>query len=179
MTLLLLAPAWGLAQGSSAPTVATDITSSEIRAVYDALNGSIDHQAKIVDIGSGTNLAVGVLHRGPTSTEEEVVRGLVHHKVTEVYYILEGSGTLVTGGSVEVVRELSPESGAARQLVGPSQIGTSSNGHSRQVSKGDIVVIPAGVFHGFSHIEDHVSYLSIRVDPDQVLPAGYVHPVLK
>ena len=42
-----------------------------------------------------------------------------------------------------------------------------------------LFVIPAGVFHGYSHIEDSISYLSIRVDPDQVLPAGYVNPLLE
>jgi len=31
----------------------------------------------------------------------------------------------------------------------------------------------------FSHIDDRVRYLSFRVDPHQVLPAGYVHPVLQ
>ena len=41
---------------------------------------------------------------------------------------------------------------------------------------GDIVVIPAGVPHGFRHIQDQVTYLSVRVDPDQTLPTGYAHP---
>jgi hypothetical protein len=40
------------------------------------------------------------------------------------------------------------------------------------------VVIPAGVPHGFRHIQEQITYLSIRVDPDQVLPTDYVHPSL-
>ncbi len=47
------------------------------------------------------------------------------------------------------------------------------------ITTGDVVVIPAGVAHGFSRILNQVTYLSIRVDPDQVLPAGYKHPLIK
>jgi len=41
------------------------------------------------------------------------------------------------------------------------------------------VIIPFGVPHGWTDITDHVDYLSVRPDPDHVLQAGYVNPVLK
>jgi quercetin dioxygenase-like cupin family protein len=41
---------------------------------------------------------------------------------------------------------------------------------------GDIVIIPAGVPHGWANIPRHVDYLSVRPDPDRVLPSDYVHP---
>ena len=44
---------------------------------------------------------------------------------------------------------------------------------------GDIIIIPAGVPHGWLDIADHVDYLSVRPDPDRVLPANYVNPSLK
>jgi quercetin dioxygenase-like cupin family protein len=47
------------------------------------------------------------------------------------------------------------------------------------VGPGDIIIIPAGVFHGWTGITDHVDYLSVRPDPDKVLPAGYVNPAIK
>ena len=50
---------------------------------------------------------------------------------------------------------------------------------TRKVGPGDIVIIPPGVFHGFTDVADHVEYVSVRPDPDHVLPAGYVHPLLK
>jgi quercetin dioxygenase-like cupin family protein len=49
----------------------------------------------------------------------------------------------------------------------------------RVVNPGDIIIIPATVPHGWADIADHVDYLSIRPDPDRVLPAGYIHPALK
>ena len=47
------------------------------------------------------------------------------------------------------------------------------------VSTGDVVVIPAGVLHGFRKILDQITYLSIRIELDQVLPAGYIHPNIR
>ena len=41
------------------------------------------------------------------------------------------------------------------------------------------MVIPGGVFHGWTAIADHVTYLSIRPDPDKVLPAGWVNPIIQ
>ena len=42
---------------------------------------------------------------------------------------------------------------------------------------GDIIIIPAGVPHGWAEIPDHVDYLSVRPDPDRVLKP-YVHPAV-
>jgi uncharacterized protein YjlB len=37
-------------------------------------------------------------------------------------------------------------------------------------SRGDVVVIPAGTGHQFTKIDDHISYLMVRIDPDKVTP---------
>ncbi len=34
----------------------------------------------------------------------------------------------------------------------------------------DVVVIPAGTGHWFAKIDDHISYLMVRIDPDKVTP---------
>jgi hypothetical protein len=39
-------------------------------------------------------------------------------------------------------------------------------------------IIPTGVAHGWSGVKDHVVYLSVRPDPDRILPAGWVYPLL-
>ncbi len=155
---------------------ATDVTKAEIEAVYESMGQSIDKQIKVVDIGKDTNVGIGILERGVLASQEEV-SAIVHHDVTEVYYILSGGGTLVTGGPVENMQEF-PGSTALMELVGPTGGGTFQDGVSREVSEGDIVVIPGGVAHGFSRIPDRVKYLSIRIDPDQFLPAGWVSPEL-
>jgi quercetin dioxygenase-like cupin family protein len=50
---------------------------------------------------------------------------------------------------------------------------------SRKVKAGDVIVIPAGLYHGFSEVPDHIEYVLIRPDVEKVLPAGYVNPAVK
>ena len=157
---------------------ATDVTEEEYLAVKNGPEGGIDRQVKVVDIGQ-SNVAVGILHRDALEASSGPASGIVHSLVTEVYYIYSGGGTLVTGGAIEDRRDIPADSDIVTTLVGESFRATSSGGQSRYVSEGDIVVIPGGVFHGWTEIEDHVTYLSIRPDPDKVLPAGWVNPVIE
>lgn len=155
---------------------ASYLTAAEIDTVLKAPEGGVDRQVGVYDIGS-SNVAVGILHRGTLPPTGDVT-GIVHHQVTEVYYIVSGSGLLTTGGSLVDAQTRAVDSEAVTVLVGPSDAGVGRGGETRRVGPGDIVVIPAGVFHGWSGIEDHVTYLSVRPDPDKVLPAGYVHPAI-
>ena len=173
----ILALAGTLSQSQSAPPKsATDVPNADILTVLKM--AQTDQQLKVVDIGA-YNVGVGVLHRGAMGSGAAGVNGLSHNQVTEVYYIVSGSGTLVTGGTMASPRAEAADSATVKVLVGPSMSGAFQNGRSRQVGPGDVVIIPAGVPHGFSEIVDHVDYLSVRVDPDHVLPAGYVHEAIR
>jgi hypothetical protein len=107
--------------------------------------------------------------------------GIAHDGQTETYIIVSGSGTLVTGGRIVNGRKSAPESQVTKVLNGPSCSGViaGSDVVKRPVKTGDIIIIPAGVPHGWAEIADHVDYLSVRPDPDRLLPAGYVNPALK
>jgi len=165
-------------QGQQPGQDATDITAEEIQAVYETIGNQIDLQIKVTAISQG-NVAVGVLHRDRMESTGEPPSGLVHRQVSEVYYMLSGSGTLVTGGTMTAGAEMPAGSNVVDVLIGPSFRATSEGGRSREISEGDVVLIPAGVFHAWSEIPDHVTYLSIRSDPHGTLPAGYVNPVLE
>ncbi len=158
---------------------ATHIPSGEIMTVFENLGDTIDQQVRVVDIGDELNVGVGVLRRVGARSDGEELNAIVHHRVTEVYYVLSGSGILVTGGDESDGIEFPADSISVRELIGPSGRRTVSNGQVQTIAAGDIVVIPAGVPHVFSHIQDQITYLSIRVDHEQVLPAGYVHPSLE
>lgn len=171
---------WSLSMGVSAqPDNATHIPSTDIMTVFERLGETIDQQIRVVDIGDDINVAVGILRRVGNRTEGEEVNAIVHHRVTEVYYVLSGSGILVTGGDESNAREFPADNSSVLTLIGPSGSRTVINGQEQTVSAGDIVVIPAGVPHGFRHIQTQVTYVSIRVDPDQTLPTGYAHPSLQ
>jgi mannose-6-phosphate isomerase-like protein (cupin superfamily) len=106
--------------------------------------------------------------------------GIYHEKQTEGYLITSGSGTMVTGGHIVNGRTSAPNAEVTTTLNGPSCSGLigGSDVVKRAVKQGDIVIIPAGVPHGWSDIPDHVDYLSFRPS-DHILTPGYVHPSIK
>ena len=107
--------------------------------------------------------------------------GIAHDHQTETYIIVSGGGTLVTGGKIVNGRKSAPDSEVTKVLNGPSCSGAIAGPDvvKRVVKVGDIIIIPANVPHGWTDITDHVDYLSVRPDPDRVLPAGYANPALK
>jgi hypothetical protein len=178
--VLLAVSAWSTvasAQNGAAPTIAFDITKLEIDNVLkNAPPSPPDRQLRIVDMGK-YNLGVGIIHRGPTNDKPGDPIPVIYHDFTpEVYIITSGSGVLTTGGVIENKRA---GTGVPNVMNGPSGGGTAGAGaYSRVVKEGDIIIIPNQVAHGWSQITDHVTYLSVRPDPDRVLPAGYVYPLL-
>jgi mannose-6-phosphate isomerase-like protein (cupin superfamily) len=116
-----------------------------------------------------------------TPPSEAAPGGIAHDGQTETYVIVSGTGTLVTGGHIVNGRKSAPDSEVTKVLNGPSCSGmiAGSDVVRRKVKTGDIIIIPAGVPHGWVDIIDHVDYLSVRPDPERVLAAGYVHPALQ
>src|ERR1043165_6913949 len=86
-----------LAQTAKPPVIATDITAAEVEAVVKHPTGGTDRLIKAIDMGS-YNVGVGVLRRAPTKPGAPV-GAIMHEKITEVYYVVSGSGTLLTGGT--------------------------------------------------------------------------------
>jgi mannose-6-phosphate isomerase-like protein (cupin superfamily) len=160
--------------------IATHVPKSEILAALSGITNLPDQQARVIDIGNGTNIAIGILQRGAVETvKNEPITALAHHNVIEVYYVISGSGVLITGGEIETERQIPEATEIVRELVGPTAFRTVTKSDKMNISNGDLVVIPAGVAHGFSKILDQITYLSIRIDPEQVLPAGYKHPLIE
>jgi mannose-6-phosphate isomerase-like protein (cupin superfamily) len=170
MALVTFFPVVTVAQETSA----VDITREDVNTVLASMGSSIDRQLKVVDIGVG-NVAVGILHRTGDNDTDGELSGIIHAQVTEVYYILSGGGTLLTGG--EILNATEPSAGS--DLIGPTFSGESRNGVIREISSGDIVVIPAGVLHAWTLIPDEVTYLSVRADPHDALPAGFVNELIR
>lgn len=78
----------------------------------------------------------------------------VHVRQAEFFYVIEGSGTLVTGGKLKDQKQTNAEN-----LVGSSIIG----GSSRSVAAGDFIVVPENTPHWFSEIKDHLVLMSLHV----------------
>jgi mannose-6-phosphate isomerase-like protein (cupin superfamily) len=128
-----------------------------------------DQQVRSVDAGK-TGIAVGVVYRG--KLDQPAPQSVaVHHRVSEVYHIIEGTATLVTGWDIADARARPSTDRAARYLNGPGANGNSvRNGATHHLKPGDVIVIPAGVGHWFTKIDGHIKYLMIRVDPEKIVP---------
>ena len=120
----------------------------------------------VVDAG-GYNVAVGAIHR-PQSPPGVAA---VHFKVSEIYHVIDGAATLVTGGTVVNPKPRPPDSESVKFEDGPGESGSAiQGGVSQRIKAGDVVIIPAGTPHWFSSIEGSISYLVVRVDPNRLLP---------
>ena len=108
---VLFAQAKTSTQGRKPPQLATDITAAEVQAVLNAPSVIADRLITAVDMGA-YNVGVGVLRRAPT-TPGAPVGAINHEHITEVYYIVRGTGTLLTGGDVTA-----PACGAAEDRRG-------------------------------------------------------------
>jgi mannose-6-phosphate isomerase-like protein (cupin superfamily) len=152
---------------------ATYIASDEIqaylkRAPARLANAVADQQVRAVDVGK-SNIDIGIVYRHGTQAEGSAVAE--HDQVSEVYHILDGSATLVTGSDILDWKRRPADNENVRLLNGPGGNGASiRNGATYQLKAGDVIVIPAGVGHWFTRIDDHIRYLMIRIDPDKVTP---------
>src|SRR5690606_18284108 len=141
-------------------------------AAYERIGretGITDQQVRSVDVGKA-NVQIALVHRG--RLEEPAPRSVAEHDfVTEVYYVLSGGGTNVTGPRLVDAEQRPADNRAVRLLNGPGKNAAAIDGGVEQeLRPGDVLIIPAGTGHQFTRIDDHITYLMVRVDPDKVVP---------
>jgi mannose-6-phosphate isomerase-like protein (cupin superfamily) len=137
------------------------------RAPARAGSGVSDQQVRAVDIGK-SHVDIGVVFRGKLTGKSPVAE---HDLVSEVYHIIDGNATLVTGPDIVGAERRPAQNDNVRLLNGPGSNGASiRNGVAYELKPGDVIIIPAGVGHWFTRIDDHIRYLMVRIDPDKVTP---------
>jgi mannose-6-phosphate isomerase-like protein (cupin superfamily) len=78
----------------------------------------------------------------------------VHEKEAEVFYVIEGSATMVTGGKLTEEKRANPENLNGTGIEG---------GISRTVSKGDFIIVPENTPHWFSSINGTIVLMTLHV----------------
>ena len=78
----------------------------------------------------------------------------VHEKEAELFYVIEGSGTLTTGGKLKDEKRSNPTNLSGTGIEG---------GMSRTVSKGDFLIVPEGSPHQYTDIKGELILMSLHV----------------
>ena len=153
---LLLMSAVAQAQ---APLPATDVNAGAIQAFINQLprDAVSDLPIRVADVG-GYKVGVYGVFRPKASRQDAIVHDT---KVTEVYYMLDGAATLVTGG--RLVEPRAPQAGITGASTRAARI---EGGVSRRVTKGDVVIIPGHTPHWWTNLEGDISYMIVRPDPE-------------
>jgi len=106
--------------------------------------------------GWSVTISPGVTVRKRSSGVEQYA--VMHPWSVEVYRILEGSGTLVTGGLLILPLAESTNPNIIRSLLGIE------GGLAREVSAGDILVLQPGTPHWFRSIDgESITYMETRI----------------
>ena len=115
---------------------------------------SHDQTAKAGTLVTAPNLSILIAHRdGPGMVE-------VHEKETDTIYVLGGSATFVTGGTMIGGSVTAP----TRPNDGGQQRGTDlRGGEAHALVKGDVIVVPAGVPHWFKEVRGSIDYYVVKV----------------
>src|SRR6188474_1288483 len=121
----------------------------------DFPGATLDAVAK--DIAAKGLITQRVLDGGTYSVNVRHISGsetaLQHGRITEVWVVREGSGTVATGGSL-----VEPKPGTAPGELSGSSI---AGGVERVIKAGDVIFIPPGVPHGIKQ-SSGITYLNIR-----------------
>src|SRR5258708_2909202 len=125
---------------------ATYIDGGEIEAYLKRVptnaNAVSDQQVRAVDVGR-SNVDIGVVYRGKQSGGQAVAE---HDLVSEVYHVLDGSATLVTGSDIVDLKRRRGDYEVVGMLNGQGENGASIRGGVPHLLKaGDVIIIPAGV----------------------------------
>jgi mannose-6-phosphate isomerase-like protein (cupin superfamily) len=159
LNMLLLM--WGLtfAQGAAqaSGTFVSKATLDEaLQKAMAGPGGNIVDQRIATTAIEGGNAHVAHLRRVRPETN-----ALIHDHVTEIYFILEGSGTMMSGGRIEDAKE----SDLTNLGAGMSHTGVHVGGVTQRLAPGDIFVVPAGMPHRFSQLDGTIRYVVYRFEP--------------
>jgi mannose-6-phosphate isomerase-like protein (cupin superfamily) len=135
-TLLSLTPA-----DQPAPASATYKTQAELAAALAAGAATPDMLTSPVSLDDR--------HRINLIKRTKPAGAVAHDGFAELHHIIDGSGTLVTGGTIV-------------RAAGRGAAATIQDGTSRHVSKGDVVLVPPGMPHWYKELDGPITYLEVR-----------------
>src|SRR5262249_34745328 len=101
----------------------------------------------------GNPLVPGEAYRVQTDRRTANGNIEIHEKETDIFYVIDGSATLIAGGAAVEPRATRTGQMTAKDIV---------NGQTYNLKKGDVVVIPAGQPHWFKQVNGFINYLTVK-----------------
>jgi mannose-6-phosphate isomerase-like protein (cupin superfamily) len=149
LTVVAVTPHWPALAQTATPK-ASIMTAAEIAAALDKAGPAASTMT-----GTNAQVAPGVAVRRRAAGGEPQY-AIIHNLSIEVYQIVDGSGTLTTGGTLDPAppADADPDLVRSTRLVG---------GESHKVAKGDVIVLPPGTPHWFNQIDGTITYLEARI----------------
>lgn len=120
------------------------VTFIDRKAVSDAF----EKGAVLEDGSNGENYMVHASRREKPGMSE------VHDLDTDIIYVLDGTAVFVTGG-----KSVDPKMVAPNEFRGTSVEG----GETRELKKGDVVIVPKGTPHWFKQVDGVFKYYVVKV----------------
>lgn len=127
-----------------APAPGSAATFKSAEALAAALNAAKPNAAGMFS----SNVTANDQYRVSVVKRDKAAGALAHAGNSELLYILEGEGTMVTGGRLVPAADGKPAS--------------VSDGVSQRFVKGDVFIVPPGSPHWFAAIDTPVTYLEVR-----------------
>lgn len=129
-------------------TTACLLTAQQAGVTYVSSDKVTAALAKGGQLVKASDLLVSGSHREKAGQSE------VHDKETDIFYVVEGAATFVTGGAMVDSKNTKPG-----QYLGAGIKG----GQTHQLKQGDVLVIPAGTPHWFKEVPKSISYYVVKV----------------
>jgi mannose-6-phosphate isomerase-like protein (cupin superfamily) len=123
------------------PLAAADVTYVDHAQVAAALS-------KGGSLVTGSDLLVSGSHRDKAGQVEQ------HEKETDVIYVVDGAATFVTGGTMVAGKVTKPGQWLGSDIQG---------GQTHHLTKGDVIVVPAGTPHWFKEVPQSINYFVVKV----------------
>lgn len=114
----------------------------------------LDHEKVAAAFAKSAPLVVTNNFRVQTGNRTEPGEVEIHDSDTDIFYILEGSATFVTGGKAVEPKVTGPGEARAKSIEG---------GQERQLNKGDVIVIPNRIPHWFKAVKERTLYFVVKV----------------
>jgi quercetin dioxygenase-like cupin family protein len=121
-----------------------------VNAADDSKVKFVSHElvAKGGSLATAPSYSVTVAHRDKAGMVE------VHDKETDTIYVVDGSATIVTGGTMV---------GGSVTAPGQQRGSDIKGGTEQKLVKGDVMIIPAGIPHWFKDVPKTVDYYVVKV----------------